>query len=158
MQTQTIDVREVLCGLLETSRNFYNSDLQALPGGSATQSIGGVCRTPLDYTMECAHLNQFTARALRGEAQPEGFNEFEGVGDQTVEGAQSALNASVDDLVSALRSASDDALLRKITAPWGAEMRCLDMVVVVAYNMAYHDGQLNTVQAFHGDADIHWKV
>jgi hypothetical protein len=159
MQTQTIDAREVLCGFLETSRQFYNSDLDALPPGSATQSIGGVCRTPLDYTMECAALNHFTARAIKGEPQPpDGDGHGPANPDKTLDEAKAALNESVEALVSAIRSADEEALLKTITAPWGAEMRCLDLATVVAYNMAYHDGQLNTVQAFHGDSDIHWKM
>lgn len=134
---------------------LYCIDLKHIPEGKMTECIGGVCRTPSQFTSEVIGFNHMVAKTFRGEPM-EGNHGDESDGPQTSNEAIAAVNESVSALALALENLSDEDLQKVATAPWGEKMTYADFARNALVNMFYHCGQLNYVQAFNGDGDIHW--
>lgn len=159
MPATALDVRTLIAGQLEKMRAFYNVDLKHLTDELATQTVGGVSRSPLDFTQEVVGLNYFAAAVLRGE-EPKKRTEEEitafHASLNTVEKLKVALNESVDQLGAAIKACPEDQLEKVITAPWGAPISLQELAITCVQHMMYHDGQLNYFQAAKGDGEFHW--
>ncbi len=134
---------------------LYSIDLKYIPDEKMTECLGGVCRTPSEFTGEVIGFNHMVANALRGNSENASHGD-EPSGPSTSAAAIQAVNDSVNALASAIENLNDDDLQKTATAPWGAQMSYADYARNAVMNMFYHCGQLNYVQAFNGDAEIHW--
>lgn len=137
----------------------YLIDLRALPDEAISQSFGGAARTPANFTYEIVLVNKRLSTRMKGE-DPGPFDpnvwvetpaEF-----QTKEGAAGAFEESLNQVVALVESIPAEEMLREIPTPTGTTSP-YDLAEFCAYHINYHDGQLNYIQALHGDAEIHWR-
>lgn len=108
---------------------------------------------------ECAVINAWGAQIFRdrvvlpldGEAYARDYAALD-----TVEKAVAALKSSTQSLVSAMESVSDDALDIQVQFPWDERACSLAGALLMAYwNLTYHIGQINYIQALYGDKEMH---
>jgi len=158
-QTATqIDAAAELAAWTRQVADMYVKDLNALPEGAFSQPIGGKCRTPQDFTCEVAGFCKMMAARLNGETyespSPEAIQAYTAMID-TADKAAEEVRSSADALATALTS-NPDRLGEPITPPWGGSMSAFQMATIAANHILYHDGQLNLIQSYHGDDQMHW--
>jgi len=144
---------------LESARDLYLQDWDAMSAESLTQSPGGVGRSPLHFTYEVALINVRLATRLRGEDPgPFDVGAWEVVPSEfsTPLAMRTYLKESTDLLISNLESIPESELDREIPTPTGSTTP-FQLATFAATHMTYHDGQLNLIQALDGDAEIHWS-
>lgn len=76
--------------------------------------------------------------------------------DKDLQHVPGAMANSVNNLATWIESASEDDMLREVTAPWGMKLTLADLLLHASAHMAYHSGQVNFVQLLHGDDTMHW--
>ncbi|MBS1705558.1 MAG: DinB family protein [Armatimonadetes bacterium] len=129
-------------------------DIQALSEEALSKSPGGGARAPYDYVYECVVVNQRLAKRMRGEdpgdwpfqgwaKAPEDF--------KSIDAAVQKFQESLNDLVTSL---GDD--VNRVVPTSEGDRPIWDLGQFAAIHMFYHDGQLNMVQAMHGDEQVHW--
>lgn len=157
--TKEIDIRTVVIAQLKKIAGLYAIDLKYVSDEQGHSGAGGVSRSPLEFTLECAHYNMYTAGQLRGEEPKRRTEELIAAfaaEHNTVEKAKAVLLKSVDDIVAAIEKLEPEGFLRNVMAPWGQRVTLLELTVGAVQHMFYHDGQLNYFQAIHGDDAVHW--
>lgn len=141
--------------LAQWARNLaemYAKDLAALTPDQYTTSIGGKCRTAQSVTEEVVgFLGKITAQ-INGAEPTQG----EAASIATPEAGQEAIKAAADEIATALENASDEKLSSEVTAPWGQPMQLFVFAQIAVNHIWYHDGQINMIQSFNGDEEIHW--
>ncbi len=149
---------KALTELKDVQKRFL-IDLRALPEDAISRSPGGAARTPANITYEIVLVNRRLSTRMKGE-DPGAFDpsawaetpvEF-----QTKDGAAGAFEESLNQVISLVESIPDDQMLKEIPTPSGTTSP-YDLAEFCAYHINYHDGQLNYIQALHGDAEIHWR-
>lgn len=142
---------------IEQARSMVAADIAATPGDLLLASPGGAARAAIDYIYELSYVHRRFAKRLRGEDPgqfPQGFliapNEF-----RSKEKAAEEFGSSVEDLLAAWDELTDDRILEAIVLPVG-QTTPLELMSIAITHMAYHDGQLNQLQALNGDTEIHW--
>ena len=73
----------------------------------------------------------------------------------TKESAVAAIRGSSAELLAAWRELPEADMARTVPL-WGEEMPIPVLIGLVSQHLAYHDGQLNMIQAMGGDGTIHW--
>lgn len=160
MSTATaFDVKAAVIDRIKSTAEMYIKDLGFIPKDKLAVSPMGKARPALEFTAECAGFNFFVAAlalgAPKGVPSDDERKAFYASID-TLEKATTTLQASVDQLTSALSGVSEEALFEPATAPWGEETTLYRLADITATHMAYHDGQLNYIQALYGDDSSHW--
>jgi hypothetical protein len=151
-------VKEYFKGRLESVRDSYVKDLEALKDEQMGASFAGAARIPYDFTYEVTFINHRIAKRLRGEDpgpfQQDGWMKApaEACHKQT---CIERYKASMDDLISAFEQVPDGEMLKVITLPSG-ETSPMDLAYFMSMHNTYHDAQLNYIQALHGDDQMHW--
>ena len=155
---ETIAVRELISKQLESARDRYVSDLDAIDEPLLGKSPGGVARSPYDFTYEVAYVNRKIAKRLRGEIPevvdmqgwikaPEDFRE------KAV--AMESFKSSTDEVIAAWNAIPENELTKKIELPSG-ESTPFNMATLCLGHIVYHDAQLNYLQSLTGDDEMHW--
>jgi len=149
----------LLKGLRGWSASYVN-DLKAMTHDQLSASLGGSARTAYDFSFETAYVNDRFAARVRGEDP--GPNPYEGWITApedfcSPDAAIARFETSANGLISALEALPAEDLERKIELPDGQSTSPLDLLSIGLVHMAYHDGQLNLIQAMNGDTDVHWK-
>ncbi len=150
---------EVIKSLTDTTK-MYLSDLAWIPEDKLGLAPMGKARPPLEFTAECAGFNKFVAAVAQGEEREvpsEEARQAYYASVDTLEKAKQELSSSVDALVAALEALDHEALFRATTTPWGMESTVYQLATMCSRHMAYHDGQLNYIQALYGDDGNHWS-
>lgn len=133
-------------------------DLLALPDDRVAVSPGGNARSAADFVYEVAFVNRRMAARLRGEtpapASIDGWivapPEF-----QQKPALAAEVEASVEELIAALDTHTPDGIEHPVKFG-DADWTVFDAALFIARHMNYHDAQLNYLQAFYGDMDVHW--
>lgn len=144
---------------IDTAAKDFLQDVAAMSQEQLDHKLGGT-RPAIDYVYEVAFVNRRFAARVRGEDPgPWPFKGSWAVAPEEFQAKDAALaefDSSVQEFRSAIESRSDEALLAEIDLPDGSKSSPLDFVDFFVWHLAYHDGQLNLVQAFFGDQEIHW--
>lgn len=148
-----------LSGWLEQLLHFYTRDLEALADAHIYESIGGVARTAHDFSTEIAMMMDWTVAMLNG-----GDTSFPGeeVHAKLMETTKTKaelvalVQAAGARLKEALLQVSQERLDTVIEAPFGMTMPASALANIFVNHVWYHDGQLNLIQAYHGDKEMHW--
>jgi hypothetical protein len=134
---------------------MFAADLKAMPEEVLRYAPRGA-RTPLDLAFECAYLMRRLAKRLREEpVEPFPWGEGYATAPNELNGRDSAianLQAASQDLLASL----GHDLNRFVTTSAGQE-RAYAVALFGAVHTIYHDGQLNYIQASHGDQAMHWS-
>lgn len=65
-------------------------------------------------------------------------------------------NESVDQVLAAWDAIATSELGNTFTMASGEEVSMAEMMLLASYHTAYHDAQLNYLQAILGDGEMHW--
>lgn len=143
---------------IESVRDDYIRDLEAMPDEQLASAPGGSARSPYDLTFEVAHVNRRLAKRMRGEDPgPWGFEgwvkapaEF-----KNRQKAIDAVRDSMNEVLASWESVPESEVNREIKIPSGMTSP-VDLAFMCAYHTGYHDAQLNYLQTLHGDDKTHW--
>lgn len=152
-------LKEHLTGKLEFAKKAYAGDLRAMAEEQLTTGQGGSARAPADFTYEVVSINNRISKRMRGEdpgefkfegwmTAPDDFRNKETIIEQ--------FEQSVDGVLTAFASVSEEDMFRKIETPSG-ETSPMDLAGFAAAHMTYHDAQLNYIQTLKGDEEMHWN-
>jgi hypothetical protein len=134
------------------------NDLNALPEDKAGVSPGGVARPAIEFVVECGGLNMMVSTLLTGgefkRRTPEERKAFYATF-TTREQALAFLDQQTQGLLTTLDGLDENTLGDMIDGPIGPMTR-FALAQLPAMHMMYHDGQLNYLQALHGDDKMHW--
>lgn len=155
----SLDLKSYARQNLEDVRDRYLEDLAAISDQALDASPGGAARSPFHFTYEIVCVNRRLATRLAGgdpgpfdptiwETTPEDF--------RTRAGATNGFLNSTNEFIAVLESISEGDMEREIQIP-GGKTTPFDLAMFCATHINYHDGQLNYIQAIHGDATIHWS-
>lgn len=136
---------------------MFTADVKHMPAAAFTESIGGKCRNVNSIVSEIVGFCGLGTAVMRGGEIPK-MEEALGADPNlvTAEACAQAAHEAIDGFAAALESATDESLAEMVTAPWGQPMSRYEFAQIVANHVWYHDGQLNLIQAFHGDDQVHW--
>jgi hypothetical protein len=154
-----IDARAFLAGWLEQLTGMYVVDINAIPDENWPQSQGGVARACPELNADTVNMLIYTTLAIKGEA--EGFA-FETnypkltEASATKEAAIQVFKEASAGLATAIREASEEAMLAPVATPFGMTMPLFSLAQIAVSHVWYHDGQFNFVQALLGDEKVHW--
>jgi uncharacterized damage-inducible protein DinB len=157
-----MDANALRTGSARSLRNIaksYGQDLAAMPEEALTASIGGVARTPADYSFEVAVVNNRVAAILRGEDP--GPWAYEGwvtapADKRTAAALQAEVAGSLEAIATAIEQMPDEALSKQISF-FGEDRYPHEIAAFAVMHTGYHMGQLNLHQAFLGDGEVHWQ-
>lgn len=157
-----MDAIALRTGSARSLRNIaksYCQDLAAFPEDALTTSIGGVARTPADYSFEVAVVNNRMATILRGEDP--GPWPYEGwvtapAERSTAAALQAEVAESLEAIATAIEEMDDEALFKPVSL-FGEDRYPHEVAAFAVMHTGYHMGQLNLHQAFLGDGEVHWQ-
>lgn len=136
---------------------MFTSDLKHMPEISFTESIGGKARNVNSIASEIVGFCALGTAVVRGAEVPKMEESLSADPNLvTADACVEAVHGAIDELASAIEAATDDSLTEMVTAPWGQPMSRFEFAQIVVNHVWYHDGQLNLIQAFHGDEQVHW--
>lgn len=151
------DLKDHMRERLLEAKTDYLDDLNAMDEETLAWSPGGVARCAYDFTYEIVFVNKRIATRLEGgdpgPAVDDGWMtapaEFR---DKAV--AIAEYTDAIDRIIAAWDSTDDIdreiQLAKSTTSPYKlANMAC--------HHVAYHDGQLNYIQALRGDDKVNWR-
>jgi hypothetical protein len=144
-------------GMVEAGSRIV-TDLSALPDEKITESPGGKARPAADFVYEVAVVNRRVASRLRGETPPPLPNDGWIVapeGFRTKATLVSEIQGSMEELLAAYDGHSPDGIEDRVIMGQ-KEWSVFETAVFIARHMNYHDAQLNYLQAFYGDLEVHW--
>jgi hypothetical protein len=143
--------------LKETVRSFIQ-DIEALPEDALSSSPGGAARSPSAIIAECAGFARMVRANLLGETHERPGEEAEAaaMAGMTKEAALSMVRDASDALLETWNGLPSEDL-SKMVPGFGEDLPAYVMVGYVSQHFAYHDGQLNYVQAMRGDDKMHWS-
>ncbi|MBL8086916.1 MAG: DinB family protein [Chthonomonas sp.] len=154
-----IDIRAHYGFWIELLASNYAKDLAALPEGAYTTSIGGACRTAQNISTEIVLMTRVAKDVLEGGEIPgRDPAKFASLMEElsTPEAAAQAVKDAAKEAGAAFAAASDETLAREVMMPWGMSMSLYALAHLCATHINYHDAQLNYIQSFHGDTEMHW--
>ncbi len=145
---------------MQRAADLFLLDLSYLPEDQYNQSQGNAGRSPQEFVAECVGFNRLVRDALRSgkfgrptlDAQVQLTEKL-----SNPKEASAALRKSVDEVLSVFGAMSDEALTKRVVAPWGERLTLLELVHDTASHMNYHGAQLTYIQSLHGDTVNHWR-
>ncbi len=153
------DLKQHLIDTVNRIGETYVNDLAFIDKDKQAQCPMGAARPATEFTAECAGFNFFISKAITGEGaempSEEARKQFY-ADHATGEKAAAVFTASVGALRAAIEGATEESLMTEITLPWGDAVPGYRAVQMCTAHMMYHDGQINYLQALHGDAENHW--
>ncbi len=155
----TLSPGALLRAPLEFAARVLGNDLNALPEEQALAHPGGTSRPAVAVVAECAAVNGLIATLLTtGEMRRPSPEEREAYYAKFTsrEAATSALRAETARLLSAIDALPEARWGEPITGLIGQPSTLLETTGFAALHMMYHDGQINLLQAMHGDSEMHW--
>lgn len=155
-----MDLKEHLLKGLRACKSSYLDDIRAMTSEQLGTNLGGTARTAYDFTFEVAFVNDRIAKRIRGEDP--GPNPYQGWITApedfcTADAAAAQFETATTNLVDALEALPAEDLEKEINLPDGKTTTPLELATMCFSHMAYHDGQLNLIQAMNGDGEVHWK-
>jgi uncharacterized damage-inducible protein DinB len=155
-----VEWKSILLSGLQENSNMYISDLAAIPADQVAKSPGGVARSAADFTYEIIVINDRIMKRMDGEDPgPWPFTNGYAVAPEELHGKDAllaAINRSLEELLARLTAMDEDEFSRPITMTDGTERPLHELLQFLPMHLAYHDGQLNYIQALNGDGAVHW--
>lgn len=153
-----VDIFAITRQAMEETGSRMVQDLAAIPEDKVALSPGGNARKVCDFVYEVAFINRRMAARLRGESlrllESEGWvvapEEY-----RSKELLLEELQGSVTELLAAYDTHGPAGFDHVISTPFG-ESTVFEAASFVTRHISYHDAQLNYVQAFFGDLEMHW--
>ena len=154
----TLDLRAHLRSTTERAHALLVKDLHALPEDKSNLVFGGVARPALEFVVECGTANEGIAGMLQNNPSPRRTPEERTAFFATFITRQQALDyleEQTQGLLATFDTLDLETLGEIVETPLGLQTR-FALAELAATHMMYHDGQLNYLQALHGDGEIHW--
>ncbi len=154
----TINAAQELANWCRRVTGMYAKDLKALSQEAYDRPFGEKTRTAHDITAEVSGLNMVMVSIINGTFSGMPSDDAQAghkAAVSTLHDATQAILASGEALASAIESGGD-RLTGMTQAPWGETMTVFQLATVAVNHILYHDGQLNYLQALHGDDAMHW--
>jgi len=152
--------KELFVKEIESVRDSYLKDLEAMSPEQLGKSPGGSARTPYDFTFEAVFVNDRIATRLRGETPSPVANDDTWItAPADFCDKQKAINGfrdSMNKIIDAFTKADESKLLDPIMMANGSETCLLKLAYFACMHNSYHDAQLNYLQALSGDDKVHW--
>lgn len=145
-------------GKMESVRDDYLKDLDAMPHAQLAAKPGGAARSGYDFSYEVILVNRRVAARLQGKEPPpwEGGPEdgwtYAPEAWQDKERIKSEFLASMDEILRAWNELTDEQI-----ADMSGDRSPVAMAYFACLHPAYHDAQLNYLQAMNGDSELHWE-
>lgn len=155
------DVKDYFRKQIADAQSDYVKDLEALSHEQLASTPGGSARSPYDFTFEVVFVNRRIAQRLRGETPAPASNDDgwmkapETFRDK--ETAKKEFSETMEEILRAWDKLDPAKLQTPIKLPNGNETSAIDMASLAARHAAYHDAQLNYLQAIQGDEKVHWN-
>jgi len=155
-----MDLKQIMSDSLERLGSTYIKDFGWIPEDKCGVSPMGKARTPIEFTVECASLNEFVANTIAGRDPRGGKTKedrqayFKAI--DTKAAAIKELESSIALLRAAIADIPADGLSTEVESPWGGKTTAFKFATTAINHMSYHDGQLNYIQALYGDDADHW--
>jgi len=145
---------------IESARDLYLKDLEAMSQEDLGKSAGGAARKPFDFTYETVFVNRRVAKRMRGET-PEPIAGDDGWMTAPAEFCDKAkaiaeFRDSMDQILAAWSSVDEAKIFDPIAMPSG-DSSLAYFAHFACIHSSYHDAQLNYHQAIHGDDKMHWE-
>lgn len=153
-----MDLKAFFHKQLASAKDFYIADLRAMTPEMLGSKHKDGQRNAYDFSYEIGFINHRVVARLTGaepEPWPGGFVQAPAEL-QSKEKIVDYVGGSFDQLMKAWEALPEDQVWREIETP-GGKTNPVDLAYFVAYHTGYHDGQLNYIQALHGDAEVHWQ-
>ena len=138
---------------------MFLQDLNALPEGSFTKSFGGKSRTIADFVYEVNLVNDHIGMVMRGEEPfvwPDGKWIFAPASLDSKEKVIKAFEESSDKIIATCEDFTNEEFESTLKVDDGDTTRA-ERCRFMAWHVAYHDGQLDFIQALLGDDEMHWN-
>lgn len=152
-------MKQHICESLRDVAGTYLKDLNWIPDDKFDVSPMGVARSPRAFTLECAYMHRRMASHLAGESlagrDKAAFEAYCAKLDSP-DKVKAEFKDSADAFVAAIEAKPEAELDAEMMAPWGQQLPTWKMLAHCVSHLQYHDGQLNYVQALHGDDKFHW--
>lgn len=150
--------KELILALAGDINYLTQKDISHLPSGKENEGCGGCTRSGLNIAAECAGFTDVVTSILKGDQIEFGPGMYDAITNEVTskEKANEVLTRSHDAFCAQIESMSEEDLAQQITAPWGEPMPKAKLAAFAAAHTFYHDGQINYIQAFHGDNEVHW--
>ncbi|MCL4284713.1 MAG: DinB family protein [Fimbriimonadaceae bacterium] len=150
--------KEDIAARIQMGSGLLQKDLAAMSDQMLANCPGGEARCGFDLVYEMAMVNRLVAGALRGDAgdipEPQGWvrspQDY-----RNKAAAMRDLSDSVEELLSAFATVSEQDLAKEIPTPLG-KMPIGQVMSIMGSHLMYHSGQLNYIQTLHGDVAFHW--
>ena len=153
------DAKAHLAASARRAQTLLTNDINALSAEAQTTQHGGCVLTPVKMVAECAAFNSFIADLASGapvSPPQEGWREALFAQYNTTEKAVAFLETSTEKLAAACEKLDASTMGEVIETPMGRPMTRFALIEMPIGHMTYHDGQLNYIQALHGDSAMHW--
>lgn len=135
---------------------------RAMPQEKLSWSPLDAGRTALDQLQECAQASLFFGAMLRDRAVPDfdaaRFEEMRAArAGWTLDDCERAARENTEAFCAVVRDFPDDDLQKTLFIPFGGGMDSTyaDIMMLHAWNMTYHWGQINYIQTLYGDREMH---
>lgn len=151
-----VDVKDATISALRTIEGMFVSDLKWIPADKLGASPMGSARSAADFAGEVAGFNTYVAAALLGKGNEVNMEGLPSTADLNCDQCSKCVSDSVQKLVDAISSISEEQFMQTVHAPWGSEMPGFELVRMAIWHMWYHDGQINYIQTLYGDTENHW--
>ncbi len=144
---------------IESVRDLYVKDLDAMSQEDLGKVPGGAARTPFDFTYETMFVNGRITKRLKGET-PDPMSGDDGWMKAPAEFCQkeravAEFKDSMDAILAAWDTIDESKAFDTIVLPT-SETSLAGLAHFACVHNAYHDAQLNYHQAIHGDDKMHW--
>lgn len=154
----SLAAKEHLRQTIEQMAAYFEKDIIAIPDERYAVSIGGVTRTPADIVYEVAVVNNRLATRLSGgdPGPPPQDGWITAPEDQQSKSAGiDSFKMSIKNLLDACDGLTEVDMDQVYHLPMG-DMKPKDLLGLASVHVSYHLGQLNFIQAFYGDNEVHW--
>jgi hypothetical protein len=144
---------------METAKDFYVKDLEAMTDEQVLGSAGGSARKAVDFSYELGFINLQVAARLRGEEPPKSPDGDEWMVAppelQTKSAITEYVGTACQAIIDAAKAIPEDEIGKLIGSP-GRERPTYAQVNFAWMHTMYHDAQLNFIQSLGGDTAMHW--
>lgn len=155
----TEQIKQFFATNIESTKTSYIGDLEVMTEEQLASKPGQAGRCAFDFTYEVALINRRFACRIRGEAPPAlpAGGLIQSPDDYRSKAAAiEDIRSSFEEVAAAWAALPDDQIFREIVLESGEKSSPFDYAYMCCYHGAYHDAQLNLLQAMNGDQEVHW--
>lgn len=151
------DVKQHFSDRIQGGLSSYVNDLKCMSDEQLRKKVGSA-RSGYDFTYEIVIVNELMAHRLNGtNAEP--FNPTEWVVAPEEFCETEVAITRVQESTANVLEAWNKFPIESVNEPLPTSQNgssAIGVVNMVATHLAYHDAQLNFIQAIDGDGEVHW--